>query len=87
MMYRYINPGRVLYAAAGNRRKNHIYRPRRIRYDMYTVYCNRKTATYSLYALGTSIPRQSEYFNEIVKILHTLVKYKRDKLPGAFGEV
>lgn len=61
------------------------YYPRRIRYDMYRVYCNAKTATYSLYALGTTVPRQTEDFQEIVNILHTLVGYKRDKLPARLG--
>lgn len=87
MLYRFINPGRVLYADGGSRKK-HVYRIKNpIKCDMYRVYYNRKTATYNLYALGSSIPRQSESFDDIIRIMHALVKYKREKLPGAFGGV
>lgn len=57
--------------------------PRRIRLDMYTVYCNTRTSTYSLYARGTTVPRQAEELTDIVKILHSLVYYKYKELPGS----
>lgn len=58
-------------------------RPRRIRLDVYTVYCNPRTSTYSLYAMGTTVPRQAEELNDIIKILHSLVYYKYKELPGS----
>lgn len=61
---------------------NRLY-PRRIRLDVYTVYCNARTATYNLYALGTTAPRQSEELTDIIKILHSLVYYKYKTLPGS----
>lgn len=79
----YVRP----FPSLRTRRKNKRYTVRRIKYDMYTVYHNRRTATYNLYALGTSIPRVSEDLHDIVNILHALVNYKREKLPGAFSEV